>query len=432
MKFACYPDPTLSPPTSTGPSGPAAAPEASLASSLWTLDPAVTFLNHGSFGACPRPVLEAQTEWRARMEREPIRFFVRDLEQLLDEARGAVAGFLAADQADLAFVPNATTAVNTVLHSLAPTLAAGDELLVTSHGYNACTNAARATAARHGFRVVVADVPFPLSSPDAVVDAVLAAVTPRTRLALLDHITSPTGLVFPIENLVEKLAERGIDTLVDGAHGPGMVPLELDALGAAYYTGNFHKWVCAPKGAAFLHIRRDRQELVRPIVTSHGASCPRTDRSRFRLEFDWTGTCDPSAVLCVPTALRVMGELLPGGWPMLMAQNRALVLAGRRLLAEEFDQPMPCPDVMIGALAALPLPDGDLVPTRRTVYPDALQDALVDQHHIQVPIFPWPAPPKRLVRIAAQFYNRPDQYDALAGALRTELANEGRISDAFG
>jgi isopenicillin-N epimerase len=399
---------------------------------MWTLDASVTFLNHGSFGACPTAVLEAQAEWRARLEREPVAFFVRDLEQLLDEARGAVAGFVGCDAEDLAFVPNATTGVNAVLGSLAPTFAPGDEILFTNQGYGACANALALLAERTGIRVVVANVPFPLARPDEVVDAILAAATPRTKLALVDHITSPTGVVFPIARIVAALAERGIDTLVDGAHGPGMVPLELEQLGAAYYAGNFHKWVCAPKGAAMLHVRRDRQARIRPLVTSHGASAPRQDRSRFRLEFDWTGTNDPTSVLCVPTALRVMGGLLPGGWPMLMASNRALALAGRRLLAEEFDQALPCPDEMIGSLAALPLPDGDVAPPTGTPYADALQEALVSRHHIQVPIMPWPARPKRLVRIAAQIYNAPEQYDYLAGALRTELANEGRLDASFG
>ena len=393
----------------------------------------MAFLNHGSFGACPKPVLDAQAEWRARLEREPVRFFVRELEQLLDEARGAVAGFVGAQADDLAFVPNATSAVNTVLWSLAPSFAPGDEILFTSHGYTACANALSGLAERTGVRVVVAQVPFPVSGADAVVAAVLAAATPRTKLALIDHITSPTGLVFPIAKIVAGLAERGIDTLVDGAHGPGMVQLALDELGAAYYAGNFHKWVCAPKGAAMLHVRRDRQAQMRPLVTSHGASSTRTDRSRFRLEFDWTGTMDPSPVLCVPTALRVMGELLPGGWPMLMASNRALALAGRRLLLDEFEQPAPCPDDMIGALAAMPIPAGDADgPPRQGGFADKLQDALVDVHHIQVPIMPWPRSPERLVRIAAQLYNTPEQYDYLAGALRTELANEGRLDATFG
>ena len=381
---------------------------------LWPLDPEVIFLNHGSFGACPRAVLEAQARFRDRLEAEPVRFLSRDLEGLLDAARAALGAFVGAAGDDLAFVPNATTGVNTVLRSL--DLAPGDEVVATDHTYNACRNALNAAGARAGVRIAVATLPFPVSAPEQVVEAVLARVGPRTRLALVDHVTSPTGLVLPVERLVRELAARGVDALVDGAHAPGMVPLDLRALGAAYYTGNCHKWICAPKGSGFLYVRRDRQAGVRPLVISHGANSPRVDRSRFRLEFDWVGTTDPTAYLTVPEAIRYMGSLLPGGWPALMAHNRATALAARDRLCAALGVPPPAPDSMIGSLAALPVPEG-FAPPAVDGERDPLHVALFERHGLELPVFTWAALACRILRISAQIYNSAADYERLAEAL---------------
>jgi isopenicillin-N epimerase len=382
----------------------------------WTLDPEIEFLNHGSFGACPRAVLDVQAELRARLEREPVQFMLRELEGLLDETRAAVAPFVGADAEDLVFVPNATTGVNTVLRALE--FRPGDEILVTDHAYAACRNALDAVARASGARVVVAAVPFPLAGGDEIVAAVLEAVTARTRLALLDHVTSPTGLVFPLAPLTAALAERGIDTLVDGAHAPGMVDVDLRSLNAGYYAANCHKWPCAPKGAAFLWVRRDLQPRIHPLVTSHGATATRRDRSRFLLEFDWTGTDDPTAILSVPAALRVMGEMVPGGWPEVRRRNRDLVLAARRVLCDALAIPLPCPDDLIGSLAAVPLPPGRAGDSPAMFWTDPLQALLFEEHHIEVPVFRWPAPPRRLLRVSSQLYNALPQYERLAAVLR--------------
>src|SRR5262245_1030546 len=247
------PDPTLD----------AASPWAE----LWPLDPAVDYLNHGSYGACPRAILAHQGQLRARLEREPVDFLSRRLPELLAAARQALGAFVGADAGDVAFVPNATTGVNAVLRSLP--LRPGDELLTTDHCYAACRKAMEFVALGAGASVVVAEVPFPTAGADEVVSRVMEAVTPRTRLAVLDHVASPTALVFPIERLARELSARGVDTLVDGAHALGMVPLDLRSWGVAYYTGNAHKWLCAPKGAAFLYARRDRQPALHPLVISH-------------------------------------------------------------------------------------------------------------------------------------------------------------------
>jgi isopenicillin-N epimerase len=385
-------------------------PEAGEMSQFWTLDPAVTFLNHGSFGACPKVVLEVQQQWRDRMERQPLQFFGRDMEALLDQARTELAAFVGAAPEDLVFVPNATTGVNAVLRSL--TFAAGDEILTTNQEYNACRNALNYVAERYDLTVVVAQVPFPIESPDQVVAAVMQKVSPRTRLALVDHIVSQTGLVFPLAQIVRKLAEQGVETLVDGAHAPGMVPLALQQLGATYYTGNCHKWLCAPKGAAFLYVQRDRQPTIRPLTISHGANANRYDRSRFWLEFDWMGTDDPTAYLSVPTALQFVGSLLPGGWSAVMERNRSLALAARQILCSALNIPPPCPPEMVASLATVPLPDGE---------PLQLQDALLYHHQIEIPIVPYPSAKSQIVRLSAQLYNTLEQYEYLAEALQSLL-----------
>jgi isopenicillin-N epimerase len=400
---------------------PGARPAWSALASHWGLDRGVVFLNHGSFGATPLRVLEAQREFRAQMEREPIRFMVEELEGLLDRARAATAAFVGCGADDLAFVLNATMGVNTVVRSLE--WRPGDELLTSTHEYNACNNALEYVAGRTGAKVVRVEMPFPVRSEDEAAGAVLSRVTPRTRLVLLSHITSPTALVLPVERIVRELESRGIDTLVDGAHAPGMVPLDITRIGAAYYTGNLHKWVCAPKGAAFLHVRRDRQRLIRPLVISHGANSARRDRPLFRLEMDFIGTMDYSAWLSLPEAIGFMGSLLPGGWDEVRRRNRAMALAARGLLCRELGAEPPAPDSMTGSMAAVRLPDRTAAESAQpSRYHDPLQDRLIDRHGIQVPIVPFPAPPRRWVRVSAQLYNSPEQYAYLARALLAETA----------
>jgi isopenicillin-N epimerase len=388
--------------------------------SPWLLEPDVSFLNHGSFGACPEPVLEAQRAWRDRMEREPVRFLDRELEGHLDEARHQVAAFLGADADGLAFVPNATTGVNTVLSSVR--FNPGDELLACDHEYNATLNALRAAAERGGARVVLVKVPFPIGDPSRVVEAYLEAVTPRTRLALVSHVTSPTALVMPVAALVRELDRRGVDTLVDGAHAPGMLPLDLETLGAAYWTGNGHKWLCGPKGSGVLSVRADLRAGIRPLVTSHGANDDRADRSRYRLGFDWTGTSDPTAYLAMAAAIRYVGGLHEDGWPGLMAANAALAREGRDRLCAALEVPAPAPDTMLGSMAAIPLPTVSPTPAAA----QRLQAQLFDEDRVEVPVLTFPVraacqpgggPTTAIIRISAQRYNRPSEYAALASGL---------------
>jgi isopenicillin-N epimerase len=380
----------------------------------WLLDRSITFLNHGSFGATPIAVLAAQSEFRRRMESEPVRFLVRELEPLLDQVRSDLASFIGAAPDDLAFVSSATAGVNAVLRSLQ--FSPKDELLVTTQEYNACRNTLDYVAARTGAIVKVVEVPFPIHSPETVIERIVGAASDATRLLLIDHITSQTALILPVRRIVAEMQARGIDTLIDGAHAPGQLPLDVRAVGAAYYAGNLHKWVCAPKGAGFLYVRSDRREGIHPTVMSHGLNSPRTDRSRFHLEFDWTGTFDPTAWLSVGEALRFLPSLVEGGWPEVMRRNHALALRARDIICAARRIAPPAPDDMLGSMAAFPLPDGDPAEVP-SVFGDSLQDALFEQFRIEVPVVPWPQPPKRLIRVSAQLYNTADDYQKLAEAL---------------
>ena len=349
------------------------------------------------------------------MEAEPVQFLWRRYEERLEPARVRVARFVGARARDVVFVTNATTGVNTVLRSLR--FRPGDELLTTNHDYNACHNVLVETAARSGARLVVAAVPFPLETAEQVVEAVMKRVTRRTRLAFLDHVTSGTALVFPVERLVRELEQRGIDTLVDGAHAPGMVEVNLRKLAPAYYTANLHKWVCAPKGAGFLWVREDRQAAIQPAVISHGNNTTRRGYSRFQDRFDWAGTCDPSAWFCAGEAIGWMERLVPGGWREIRRANHGLAKRAAALLCDRLQVQPPCPDSMLGSMATLPLP-GFLQGRPKRGKIDAEQSRLYDQFRIEVPFFRIGQPERRYFRISAQLYNSLAQYGYLAEALQ--------------
>jgi isopenicillin-N epimerase len=412
----------------------------------WQFQPGLAYVNHGSFGACPTAVLEFQAELRARMEADAVLFLDTELPAGLQHVRERVGALINAHPEDLVFAPNSTHGANAVLRSLERTLRPGDELLTTDHEYNAMINALQYVARGAGARVVVANVPFPIHSPDQVVEAILDRVTDRTRLALFSWVTSATAVIFPVERLASELRERGVDILLDGAHAPGMVPIDvaaLEAAGVTYLVGNGHKWLCSPKGAAFLWVRRDRQAEIHPLVISHGTNAPvqRGGRSRFQMEFDWPGTDDPTAVLSLPAAIDFMGGLETGGWPALMAANHELVLQGREIVVAELGaagrEPL-APDDMLGSMATIPLPR-ELDPSQdaepvdadpdATLADDPLHRDLLERDGIQVPVYGWPARPAlggahRYLRVSAQRYNDLDDYRRLAAALARRAHRE--------
>ena len=385
----------------------------------WLLDPGVLHLNHGSFGATPAAVLEAQQRIQERIELNPTRFFLEgEYQERLDQTRRAVARFVGADEAGLVFVTNATAGVNGVLRSLEPSLKPGDEILVTDHEYNACANAAVVSASRAGAVVTTAHVPFPLEHRRDVVDAVLAAVTDRTRVLLIDAVTSATGLVLPVAELAAHL-EPDVRVLVDAAHAPGMIDFDVTRLGASFVTANCHKWMCSAKGAAFLWVRPDRRDDVYPAVISHGynGGWP-SEGGHLHAQFDWTGTHDPSAWLTIPDALAAVGAMHPDGWPGVRSAIREMCLRGRDVLIEALSIEPPAPADMIGAIASVPLPPA--AHSGSAIF-DPIMGALRDRHGIEVPVFTWPAPPDRVLRISAHLYNQSGDYGRLAEALAAEL-----------
>ncbi len=384
----------------------------------WILSKDTCFLNHGSFGATPFAVLEEQTRLREKIENDPVRFFERDYIPLMSSSIKKLAEFMNADPNGMALVKNTTEGVNTVLRSLV--LNPGDEILVTNHSYQACWNAVDFVTERAGAKTVVVEIPFRVENEDEIVDLVMGSVSERTVLAMVDTVTSATGLRMPFERLVKDLQSAGVDVLLDAAHGPGIVPLDLIALDAAYCTGNCHKWLCTPKGSAFLHIRSDRKKFMKPLSISHGASFEGTDQEKFEFEFGWPGTQDPTPWLCIPLAIDFLDSLVEGGWPEIMERNRKLALEGRRILCNALGTTEPVPDSLVSSIASVEMPgEGEVGPM--SMEGDPYHNYLLDEFGIQVPVFPWRHHGRRYIRISAQLYNSVEEYEFLAACLEKSM-----------
>jgi isopenicillin-N epimerase len=371
----------------------------------WDLDPDFLTLNHGSYGATPRIVRAEQDRWRKRMEAQPTRFFFLELPDALREAAGRLASFLGAKAEDVAFVPNATTGCNAVLRSLR--LQPGDEVLHISHIYSAVRNTIVHLTEQAGATVVVAEIPFPRPDAATILKNIEQAITNRTRIAVIDHITSPSGLVLPIADIIRVCHAAGVPILVDGAHGAGQVPLDLPALDPDWYVGTCHKWLSAPKGCGFLYARGDRRAELHPVTISHGYG------QGFTAEFDWTGTTDPSAYLALPAAIEFFERL---GGVALMARNKALIAEAAAMLASELRTEIGAVPEMTGSMASVCLPfhlestRSEAVRVRR-----ALQAFNVDS-----PVHPLAG--GMWLRLSAYAYNEIGDYERLAKLLPGVLA----------
>ena len=372
---------------------------------LWPLETTVAHLNHGAYGAVPTPVLEEQQSWRDRMETNPVRFFSRELAAALDQARAEVAAFLQADVEGTVFVRNATTAVSTVLAGMP--LEAGDAVLVTDHGYGAVRIAAHRWAARAGARLDTVHVPLDADDAGAAA-AVLGAVTATTRLAVLDQITSPTARRLPLVELVPALQDRGVAVLVDGAHAPGQLAVDVGRTGADFWTGNLHKWAFAARGTAVLHVQPRWRARTLPLVASWG------EGGGFPAAFADTGTDDLTAWLAAPRALRVLERLGPD---RLRRHNVELAVAGQREVAAALglDGALLPRDAAV-SMQLVPLPDGLVTDDASAA---ALQERIAERARVEVAVTTWAG--RGFLRLSAQAYNAPADYRRLAADLPSLL-----------
>jgi len=381
-------------------------------SHLWAIEPGAIYLNHGSFGACTKYILEKQNEYRQMLEGQPMRFMVRQLEGMINSAREKIAAFVKADPSDLVFVQNATAAVNTVFRSLH--FEPGDEILITNHIYYGCKKALEYIAETTGAVLVEAEYDIPVSSTGMITEAVLSKVSPRTKIALIDHITSATALIQPVEEIVRELEKRGVDTLVDGAHVPGSIPLDINSIGAVYYTANCHKWLCSPKSSAILHVRKDKQKHIVPLIVSHAGY----NAEPFAEKFFWPGTWDPTPVICAADSIDYMASLIPGGWDAVMKRNHDICIQARDIFCFELGLTPSCPDGMNAGMSTIELPDlGEInPPDYKNV--DAIQNRIFREYNLELPLWYWSQPPRRTTRISVQLYNSLEQFSYAAGILK--------------
>jgi len=372
------------------------------------LDPDVVFLNHGSFGATPRTVFDTYQEFQQQLERDPVRFFQREMPALFHHARRRLAKYLGARAADVVFVPNPTFAINTIVRSL--DLKPGDQVLTSNHEYGACRHAWEFMRQKNQFEIVEHEIPLPVASAEEVVDAFWNSVTPNTKVIFLSQITSPTAWELPIEPICRRAREAGIITIIDGAHVPGQRSLDLTELDADFYTAACHKWMCAPKGASFLHVRRDRQKLIEPLVVGWGWGEDRLfdTGNPFQDHHTWLGTRDLAAYLSVPAAIDFQQE---HDWPSIQkACHELAVNASRRGAELDGEDPVHRPE-LFHQMALI-----DVTNFKVAEDPKSFQQRLYDDFRIEVPVITWSD--RRFVRVSVQAYNSAEDVDVLIEALK--------------
>ena len=373
------------------------------------LEDGIIFLNHGSFGACPIPVFEVYQDWQRRLEQQPVRFLGREALELLAEARTELAEYLNTQPDNLVYTSNPTTAINMVARSLE--LKAGDEVLTSDHEYGAMDRTWRYICSQSGAKYVHQPIPLPVRTHEEFIEVFLAGITPSTRIIFLSQITSQTALTFPVREICAIARELGILSIVDGAHVPGHIPLDLQAIDADIYTGACHKWLCAPKGSAFLYAQPQLQSRLDPLVVSWGYESDKPGPSQFIDYHEWQGTRDLAAFLSVPSAIQYQRE---NNWHSVTQRCHDLALqAHSRLISLTGLEPLsPADNIWFQQMVAARLPDA--------IDHQSLKDYLYDQHQIEVLTHTWQNQP--YLRVSFQAYNQQDDIDILLGALEQYLS----------
>jgi isopenicillin-N epimerase len=367
----------------------------------------ITFLNHGSYGACPRPVFETYQSWQRELESQPVEFLGRRVRGLLAEARAALGEYLGTAADNVVYAPNVTWAINAVAHSLA--LQPGDEVLATDLEYGAVDRTWRYYCGKRGARYINQPISLPMTTAETFVDELWAGVTERTRVISISHITSGTALVLPVAEVCRRARAAGIMTVIDGAHAPGQIDLNLDELGADFYGGNCHKWLCAPKGSGFLFARPEHQDSLDPLIISWGYEADVPGPSRFLDHLERTGTQDPAAYLTVPAAIAFQRE---HDWPRVRAACHLLARDARERIAALTGLPQIAPDSAEWwvQMCTCPLPPIDGA---------RLKERLWDDYQVEIPASSRNG--RASVRVSIQAYNRPEDVDRLLEALTALL-----------
>jgi isopenicillin-N epimerase len=388
-------------------------PEPCLLFNKWSLNPNIVHLNHGSFGGTPQFIIDKQKGYIDQLESEPVDFSVRRWYPIYYENKKAIADFIGTSEHNIYLVPNTTIGINHILHNQKDT---NKQWLTTNHAYGACVHAFHKIGEARDNEIIKVQIPYPLYSEEEILEQIENNLSPKTSLALIDYITSATAIIFPIKKIIDLLHSKGVKVIVDAAHAPGMVDFNLDELDADYFVANCHKWICSPKGSAFVYVNPKLQKDYKPVYYSFYNDWNADEAAHWSNQFIWEGTKDYSAYLCIKDALEYLPSLIEGDWNDIKKHNRNLAIQGAKIIANKLGVELPVPESMLGSIVNIPLWD-DKIPQKFFNYYTEVKNILYDQYKIEVPCILFPQAPKQYVRVSAQLYNSIEEYEYLGDCL---------------